>query len=63
MPLLAFSLNYFVKEDDLVVEDVTATLKIYEDKKSDSGNIAQVETYPSINLWLWVCHANTWILQ
>ncbi|KAJ5766126.1 uncharacterized protein N7511_003742 [Penicillium nucicola] len=33
-----FSCNYFVSEDDLTVEDSKKTLKIFEDKKSASGN-------------------------
>ncbi|KAJ5334574.1 hypothetical protein N7452_006977 [Penicillium brevicompactum] len=37
----AFSLNYFVDEEDLTVEDTKSTLKIYEDKKSTSGNIVK----------------------
>ncbi|KAJ5357258.1 hypothetical protein N7541_004416 [Penicillium brevicompactum] len=39
--LPAFSLNYFVGEEDMTVEDTRSTLKIYEDKKSTSGNIVK----------------------
>lgn len=60
--LLAFSLNYIVKEDDLVVDDVNATLNIYEDKKSDSGNVVKVGTYTITNFQIWTCQANTCIL-
>ncbi|KAJ5966855.1 hypothetical protein N7501_003103, partial [Penicillium viridicatum] len=34
----ALSVNYFVNEDELTVNDPNATLKMYEDKKSVSGN-------------------------
>ncbi|KAJ5520957.1 hypothetical protein N7463_001410 [Penicillium fimorum] len=37
-PILAFSVNYFINEDEMTVEDPDTTLKIYEDKKSASGN-------------------------
>ncbi|OQE11951.1 hypothetical protein PENFLA_c067G08953 [Penicillium flavigenum] len=34
----AFSVNYFVSEDEMTVDDPNATLKVYEDKKSVTGN-------------------------
>ncbi|CAG8364228.1 unnamed protein product [Penicillium salamii] len=37
----AFSLNYFIDEDTMTVEDTKSTLKIYEDKKSSSGNVVK----------------------
>ncbi|CAI7664898.1 unnamed protein product [Penicillium viridicatum] len=37
----ALSVNYFVNEDELTVNDPNATLKIYEDKKSVSGNFVK----------------------
>lgn len=40
--LQAFSLNYFIDEDTMTVEDTKSTLKIYEDKKSSSGNVVKV---------------------
>ncbi|KAJ5781217.1 hypothetical protein N7457_006377 [Penicillium paradoxum] len=38
---LAFSLNYLVDADAMTVEDPNATLKVYDDKKSASGNIVK----------------------
>ncbi|CAG8945938.1 unnamed protein product [Penicillium salamii] len=38
----AFSLNYFIDEDTMTVEDTKSTLKIYEDKKSSSGNVVKL---------------------
>jgi len=38
----AFSLNYFVDEEGMTVEDTKSTLKVYEDKKSSSGNLVKV---------------------
>ncbi|KAJ5153743.1 uncharacterized protein N7500_009182 [Penicillium coprophilum] len=38
---LAFSVNYFVSEDEMTVDDPNSVLKIYEDKKSASGNTAK----------------------
>ncbi|CAG7970195.1 unnamed protein product [Penicillium salamii] len=40
--LQAFSLNYFIDEDTMNVEDTKSTLKIYEDKKSSSGNVVKL---------------------
>ncbi|KAJ5462384.1 hypothetical protein N7530_010589 [Penicillium desertorum] len=34
----AFSVNYFVSEDEMTIDDPNATLKMYEDKKSVTGN-------------------------
>ncbi|KAJ5511226.1 hypothetical protein N7453_003329 [Penicillium expansum] len=39
--ILACSVNYFVNEDELTIDDPNATLKIYEDKRSLSGNVAK----------------------
>lgn len=39
---LALSVNYFINEDELTVHDPNATLKMYEDKKSVSGNVVKV---------------------
>ncbi|KAJ5593371.1 hypothetical protein N7537_010275 [Penicillium hordei] len=36
-----FSVNYFVNEDELTVNDPNATLKMYEDKKSLTSNIME----------------------
>ncbi|KGO66535.1 Glutathione-dependent formaldehyde-activating enzyme/centromere protein V [Penicillium italicum] len=36
-----FSVNYFVNEDELTVDDPNATLRIYEDKNSVSGNVVK----------------------
>ncbi|KAJ5118052.1 hypothetical protein N7526_011075 [Penicillium atrosanguineum] len=35
----AFSVNYFISEDDMTVKDPTTALKVYEDKKTASGNV------------------------
>ena len=45
--ILAFSVNYIVNEGDLTVEDPNGTLKIYEDKNSESGNVVKVSHCPS----------------
>ncbi|KAJ5581101.1 hypothetical protein N7450_007402 [Penicillium hetheringtonii] len=37
----AFSVNYFIPEDDMTVEDASKTLKIYEDPNTASGNVIQ----------------------
>lgn len=42
--ILACSVNYFVNEDELTIDDPNATLKIYEDKRSFSGNVAKVRS-------------------
>ncbi|KAJ5424552.1 hypothetical protein N7445_010525 [Penicillium cf. griseofulvum] len=39
--IVAFSVNYFINEDELTIDDPNATLKIYDDKKSVSGNAAK----------------------
>ncbi|OQE36907.1 hypothetical protein PENCOP_c011G00842 [Penicillium coprophilum] len=36
-----FSVNYLVSEDEMTVDDPNSALKIYEDKKSASGNTAK----------------------
>ncbi|CAI7661480.1 unnamed protein product [Penicillium bialowiezense] len=43
---IAFSLNYFVDEESMTVEDANSTLKVYEDKKSTSGNIVKTPKAP-----------------
>jgi hypothetical protein len=40
---LAFSVNYFVGEDEMTIDDPNATLKVYEDKKSVTGNAVKVK--------------------
>lgn len=42
---LAFSVNYFVSEDEMTVDDPNATLKVYEDKKSVTGNAVKVKEW------------------
>jgi hypothetical protein len=42
---LAFSVNYFVSEDEMTVDDPNATLKMYEDKKSVTGNAVKVKEW------------------
>ncbi|PWY80763.1 hypothetical protein BO94DRAFT_536984 [Aspergillus sclerotioniger CBS 115572] len=37
----AFSINYFVDESDLKVEDPNGVLKVYNDHNTASGNIVQ----------------------
>ncbi|PYI08764.1 hypothetical protein BO78DRAFT_427867 [Aspergillus sclerotiicarbonarius CBS 121057] len=34
----AFSINYFVNEDDMTVEDPNGALKVYNDPNTSSGN-------------------------
>lgn len=43
--ILAFSVNYFVDEDELTVDDPNTKLKIHEDKKSVSGNAVKVKEW------------------
>lgn len=38
----AFSVNYFIPEADMTLQDPDSTLKIFEDSKTASGNIIQV---------------------
>lgn len=40
---LAFSVNYFVSEDEMTVDDPNVKLKVYEDKKSVTGNAVKVK--------------------
>jgi hypothetical protein len=40
--IAAFSVNYFVPEDDLTINDPNKTLKIFVDPKTASGNVIQV---------------------
>ncbi|KAJ5566562.1 hypothetical protein N7535_008200 [Penicillium sp. DV-2018c] len=37
----AFSLNYFVNEDSVTIEDPESTLKLFEDTKAFSGNLVK----------------------
>ncbi|KAJ5547301.1 hypothetical protein N7494_004886 [Penicillium frequentans] len=37
----AFSVNYFVPEDDLTIDDPNKTLKIFVDSKTASGHVIQ----------------------
>ncbi|CAI7598658.1 unnamed protein product [Penicillium pancosmium] len=37
----AFSVNYFISEDDMTVEDASNTLKIYYDSNTATGNVIQ----------------------
>ncbi|KAJ5660485.1 hypothetical protein N7507_006936 [Penicillium longicatenatum] len=39
--IAAFSVNYFVPEDDLTINDPNKTLKIFVDSKTASGNVIQ----------------------
>lgn len=41
--LLAFSVNYFVPEEEMRVDDPNTALKIYQDKNTASGNVIQVQ--------------------
>ena len=40
---IVFSTNYFVGEDELLLEDAQGTLRIYDDTKTASGNVAKVK--------------------
>ncbi|EKV04516.1 hypothetical protein PDIG_88910 [Penicillium digitatum PHI26] len=39
--ILAFSVNYIVDEAELTIDDPHAILKLYDDKKSISGNVVK----------------------
>lgn len=41
-PFAAFSVNYFVPEGDLTINDPNKTLKTFVDSKTASGNVIQV---------------------
>lgn len=41
-PFAAFSVNYFVPEDDLTINDPDKMLKTFVDSKTASGNVIQV---------------------
>lgn len=41
-PFAAFSVNYFIPEDDLTINDPNKTLKVFVDSKTASGNVIEV---------------------
>ena len=43
-----FSTNYFVGEEEISLEDAQGTLRIYDDTKTASGNVARVGS-PKLN--------------
>ncbi|KAJ5218067.1 uncharacterized protein N7498_000166 [Penicillium cinerascens] len=37
----AFSINYFISEDDMTVQDATTALRRFDDKNTASGNVIE----------------------
>ena len=52
---LAFSINYFVGEDEMTVDDPNGALKVYEDKKSVRGDSVKVKNGSFVELYSFCC--------
>ncbi|GAQ40562.1 hypothetical protein AtubIFM54640_000093 [Aspergillus tubingensis] len=46
----SFSINYFINQSDMTIEDSSQAMKIYSDPNTSSGNIVQLEHSPLFTL-------------